>query len=104
VPTDYQTMLENAADLIAKYQAARTALASYQNPRAWLNTKFGKPKGQHNYIFPDAFDDNTCQSGVENNVKNYLYRQSITKDKVLNQYQTILPEFLAGGIRRQHFL
>jgi len=44
---------------------ALTALASYQNPRAWLNTKFGKSRGQHNYIFPDAFDDNTCQSGIK---------------------------------------
>jgi len=103
-PANYQTLLENAADLIAKYQAARTALASYQNPRAWLNTKFGKSRGQHNYIFPDAFDDNTCQSGIKNNVKNYLSRQTITINEVLNRYQTILPEFLAGGIRRQHFL
>jgi hypothetical protein len=85
-------------------QAAWTTLARYQNPRSWLNTKFGKPRGRHNYIFPETFDDNNCQSGIDNNVNHYLSSQTITKKGVIEQYQTILPEFLPGGIRRQYVL
>jgi hypothetical protein len=106
-PRNSPDLLETAADLIARYQAARLALVSCQPTRSWLDPKFGKQRGnKYKHIFPESFDDATCQAGITQKVQEYLNQVSSVIDNtmVIQTYQNLLPECLAGGVRRQNFL
>jgi len=105
-PRNYPDLLETAADLIARYQAARLALVSCQPAKIRLDSKFGKPRGKHGYPFPELFDDATCQSELTQKVQGYLNQVSSVIDNtmVIQTYQNLLPECLADGVRRQNFL
>ncbi|MCP4701598.1 MAG: hypothetical protein GY862_32775 [Gammaproteobacteria bacterium] len=105
-PPNYSQLLDNAANLIACYQAARTALAVFQNTAVQLNTKFGLSRGKSRYLFPNKFDDANCQAGILQNVMNYerQYKEA-DSNNVLQKYQTFLPDCTdAAGNRRQDFL
>jgi hypothetical protein len=104
-PPNYEKILEDAADKIWRYQAARTALSSCRKYFRPLQTAFGKARGKENHPFPEDFADSACRYGINNTVDLHLSKnQFIDKQEVFYKYQTLLPEFDINGIRRQYFL
>lgn len=103
--TSYYEMLDQAANEIANYQAARITLSSFQLGQKRLLTKFGEARGKHNYLFPTVLNDQACQDALRDEVNIYQqHHQQISEDSVLNRYAALKQECNIGGVRRQHFL
>jgi hypothetical protein len=105
MPKNYLTLLEQASDKIWRYQAARTALSNCYKHFQALEISFGKKRGKENYPFPEYFTDAAIRLGLKETVDSHRAKNKLVeKNEVLETYQTLLPEFDRGGIRRQYFL
>lgn len=100
----YQRHLDAAADRLAAYQAARTALSSCRRRLRPLPTSWGPERGQDKHPHPDDISDEGCRSGLRTTVEEYGAGQIVTPEEALDRYVALLPEFAATGQRRRDFL
>jgi hypothetical protein len=99
---DYRAALEQSAENIADYTAARTALSLSRQPLLPLNNCWGDTGGQH--PFPDRLAESDCRIGITEIVSQYEQAQVIREDNVLNSFEQLLPVCRIGGVRFQSFL
>jgi len=95
---DYEALIQQGADEVYAYQAARTALSNCRRqftdlPSTWL------PKRLPNDLSPTA-----CLAAIRNVVDQHAIEQVVTVDEVTERFNALLPEFAGGGVRRQDFL
>jgi hypothetical protein len=95
---DFEALIQQGANEIFAYQAARTALSNCRKqftdlPSTWL------PKRLPNDLSPAA-----CLAAIRDVVDQHSAEQAVTVDEVTERFNTLLPEFVGGGARRQDFL
>ncbi len=100
----YREHLDAAADRLAAYQAARTALSTCRRRFRPMPTSWGPERGRDKHPFPDDLGPEDCRAGLRATVEEHHGGQSVTPEDVLARYEELLPEFTAGGPRRRYFL
>lgn len=104
VQEEYVARMTAAADSIATYQAARTALSNCRRRLRPLPTSWGPPRGPDRHPFPDDLSDHGCRQGICSAVAEHQTGQVVTSDEVVERYEELLPELAGEGIRRRDFL
>jgi len=99
---DYRAALEESAQNIADYTAARIALSLSRQQLLPLNNCWGNIGGQH--PFPDRLAESDCRIGITDIVRQYEQAQIIRENDVLNFFDQLLPVCRVGGNRFQSFL
>ncbi|MDQ1354927.1 MAG: hypothetical protein QG657_5236 [Acidobacteriota bacterium] len=100
----YKQALIRARNLIAIYQAARTALSTNRSRFNPLASAFGKECGREKHLFPAALDEESCKKGILENIDKYRKTQSVDEKSVLNSFEMYKSECLEGGQRFNDFL
>lgn len=100
----YGGLLTQAADTIAIYQAARTALSLVRTRFEPLPDCWGPPRTADRHPFPPDISDAACRGGIETTVTDHAIEQTVTVEQAIDRYEQLLPDFAADGIRRQDYL
>jgi len=100
----YRTALEAAADSVHVYEAARTALAFSRKRFNPLPSSWGRMRGDDKHQFPDEFSDGACRQGIQEVVRSHGEGQGVVIEEVISEFERLLPEFRAGGVRRSAYL
>lgn len=96
---DYRDLLEQAADRIAYYTAARTALSLSRKMPPPLTNQWGtKTQG---WMFPSTLDKDSCRQEIQSIVNAY---QIPAGKNALDLFETLCDTCTQGGVRRQDFL
>lgn len=95
---DYQNALDRAAETIATYSATRTALACEQFKNFW-----GEAVRQGHY-FPQKLGKKACQVKIDEIVREYGKDRLISKEDVLDKFNTLRSECQPGGSRFKSYL
>ncbi len=90
-PVAYTQELNRAADQVAIYTAARTALSLSRTPARLIN------------FFHPHDTESECRAALHRILSDY-HTDLPQETRVLEKFDAILPECQAGGNRRQHFL
>lgn len=101
---EYKGQLENAAEKLSTYQAARTALSGCRPRFRDLRSKWGQPRGRDRHQFPDDFSEPGCREGIESTVSAHAASQMVTVETAMERFEELLPEFNDGRVRRRDFL
>jgi len=100
----YRNALEAAADSIQVYEAARTALAFSRKRFNPLPSSWGRARGGDKHEFPDDLSEGACRQGIQDIVGSHGKGQSVLIEEVITQFDRLLPDFRAGGVRRNAYL
>lgn len=103
-PDDYAAALAAARDRLRLYQAARAALSGRRRRFTPLSSSFGRERGREGHPLPDDTSEEACREGIRECVEAYNAGQSVTVEEVHATFDTLKPEFVAGGARYRHFL
>jgi hypothetical protein len=102
-PAKYERALDDAAQRIAAYTAARTALSLWPlyAPMAnrWGDAVFG---GDHR--FPSDRSPEACRAAIRQVVVTYETKRRVEVDDVLERFEQLHAECQPGGIRFAHCL
>lgn len=98
----YRRQLDAAAERIAVYQAARTALSNCRRRFQPLPASWGPERGRDKHPFPDDLSGAACREGIQRTVAAHLVEQ-VSPEEVMRRYDELLPEFAEGGIRRRSY-
>lgn len=101
---NYREVLEDAANAIANYQAARTALSVSRRRFQELPSCWGPEDAFDRQPFPQDLSDRGCRDALRVSVQAHAAGQAVTIDEVNMRYEQLLPEFAAGGARRRDYL
>jgi len=97
-PDEYCEALEQSAEAIADYTAARIALSLSRLPRLLpLNNNWGTK--QWGIIFPESLSETDCRQQISRIVGDYEREQIIQQTTVLNKFEEMLPSCRPGGVR-----
>lgn len=101
---DYRAALENSADAVADYTAARIALSLPHQTRLPLRNCWGTQGINSSHLFPEFLSESDCCEGIKKNVRLYEQTQIIREDDVLSSFNELLLSCRSGGTRFQYFL
>jgi hypothetical protein len=103
---EYRVALQNSAEVIANYTAARIALSLYfRNRPSPPNNFWGEERDfKEGYRFPKdkGLTEINCRSEVNNIIKQYEQKLSSPKVDVLSQFNRLLPACWLDGSRFQN--
>lgn len=97
-PDEYQVALDRAAESIAAYSAARTALTCDR-----FKNFFGE-EVRKGYWFPPKLGRDYCQTKIAEIVREYAKGRIVSEDNVLDKFKTLLPHCRPGGSRFDFYL
>ncbi|MEB3829700.1 hypothetical protein LKK83_19720 [Phormidium sp. CCY1219] len=97
-PNEYQSALDNAAEKIAAYSAARTALACERFKNFWGE------EVRKGHCFPRKIGKKPCQERIAEIVREYGGFHVVSEADVENKFSTLLPQFKPGGSRFADYL
>lgn len=97
----YQSALQQVAESIVEYTAARIALSMSRIRLNWTN-KWGRRRGRDRYVFPDDRSEADCRSGIQDIVRQLS--EMMKEGDVLNRFDELLPFCRPEGRRFQYFL
>lgn len=100
----YTGALESARERLKYYQAARAALSDRRRRFSPLSCSFGRGRGREKHPLPDDMNEATCREGINECVLRYNTKQSVTVEEVNAAFDVLKPQFLAGGVRYNHYL
>jgi len=104
-PSQYQQVLDRAADRLSAYTAARVALTRHRIHWRPLPNRWGRPRGSDRYPFPDNLKRKECRKRIRSLVRRYAPSAPLDPAVVLReftaQYQHHRP---STGLWRMHFL
>ena len=101
---DYQQSLEQAIDSIRLYSAARTALSCYKFKNYWgeevkdFKARYQFPKN------PRDLSQQHCRDAIQRIVQDTNVDRIVTADRVIEKFDTLLPEFRPNGDRLNNAL
>lgn len=93
----YQNALNEAAEQIATYSAARTALACENFKNYWGD------EVREGHLFPPKLGRNYCQGRIAEIVREYRGNRIVSEEDVQEKFRTLLLEFKSGS-RFQNYL
>ena len=97
---DYQRVLQQAADSLKFYTAARTALSCSGFTNRW-GTSVGNIFSA-NYSFPGNLSRQACLTKIEEIVNQRKGDRIITAAAVVEKFENLVPQFSPSGYRRSH--
>lgn len=98
-PDEYKSALDEAANRISAYSAARTALACEGFKNFW-----GEEVGNSRYCFPPQLGKDYCQGRIAEIVRDYRKDRLVSEADVQNKFSNLLPKFRNGGLRFTDYL
>lgn len=93
----YQNALDKAAEDIAAYSAARTALACENFKNYWGD------EVREGHLFPPKRGKDYCQVRIAEIVRKYKGDRIVLEEDVQNKFRALLPKF-RNGVRFQNYL
>ncbi len=99
---EYQQALEQASESIRLYTAARTALSCYKFKNYWgeeikdFKARYQFPKN------PRDLSKQNCEDAIRKIVQDANVDRIVTIDRVIEKFETLLPEFRPNGQRLNH--
>jgi hypothetical protein len=100
----YGTKLASAAESVAYYAAARTALTHSRLRFSPLVNCWGVERGHDKHCFPDQRGQADCRSQIGEIVNAHGRAQEVKVEDVLQRFDQLVPACHPGGQRFQHFL
>ena len=97
-PDEYQNALDKAAENIAAYSAARTALSCERLINFWGE------KVRKGHDFPRRLGKDSCLVKIGEIVRENKGDRIITEEDVTNKFNALLPKFRPGGERFADYL
>ncbi|MEQ9001376.1 MAG: hypothetical protein RID53_33360 [Coleofasciculus sp. B1-GNL1-01] len=95
---EYQNALDEAAETISAYSAARTALACEGFKNFWGE------EVRKGYCFPKQIGKNVCLTKIGEIVRGYKGERLISEGDVQTKFKTLLPQFRPNGARFNDYL
>jgi hypothetical protein len=101
----YREMLEESANMISMYAAARRAVSrSLPEPfPSHVQKKWGQKAG-NNHFFPIELDENGCRDYIRETASQHRQAHELFEEKVFVEYDSLLPSFRPDGEAFTHFL
>ena len=97
----YQSALDKAAEKIAAYTAARTALFCSGFSNHWgEEVKVSGTK----YCFPKKLGKEACETNIRKIVEERKGDRIVQPKNVIEKFNQLLPQFRPGGVRFQNYL
>ena len=97
---EYQRALQQAAERLKFYTAARTALSCTGFKNRWGTSI--KNVFSANYSFPGSLDRQACLTKIEEIVNQGKGDRVITAADVMQKFEGLVPQFNASGHRQSH--
>ena len=101
--TTYQRALDDAAQRIAAYTAARTAL-SHWPPFAPMANRWGDSVYGGDHLFPADHSPDACRTAIRRVVETYETARRVDVEEVLRRFEQVHSECRPGGVRFAHYL
>ncbi|QJB26353.1 hypothetical protein [Limnospira fusiformis] len=96
--SEYQNALDQAAQKIAAYSAARTALACEKFKNLWGD------KVRQGHSFPPKLGEDYCEVRIAEIVRKYKGERIVSEKDVQGKFRDLLPKFKSAGSRFQNYL
>jgi hypothetical protein len=100
----YEAALQESAESIAAYTAARTALSLARVRFRPLQNAWGKERGASDHRFPDQRAETDCRAAICDILASHEATQIVSVEDVLERFAALLPVCRRGGSRLAHFL
>lgn len=97
-PTDYDHALQNAANHMIHYTAARTALSCVRPRFSPLRNEWENARNIND------LSELACRSGIRQVIASYAEQQIVSEESALQLFESFLPQCRPGGRRFEHFL
>ena len=101
---EYAQALHSAAQGLAEYTAARTALSIIRPRFEPLSNSWGAERGKAKHIFPPDLSIEACRTGILLSLQTHAQNQVVGQERAIQQFESCLPECHPGGSRFEHFL
>lgn len=100
----YTQALERAADSIAVYTAARTALSLSRRRFQPLANRWGPQGGRFRHSVPEERQATACRTQVQAILQRQSEDLSVREEEVLSRFDALTIECSSGGCRHENFL
>ena len=101
---EYVHALRTAAQGLAVYTAARTALSIIRPRFEPLDNGWGDERGKAKHIFPQDLSQEACRAGILHSIQTHAQNQMVSEERAIQQFESCLPECQPGGQRFEHYL
>jgi hypothetical protein len=96
-PGRYRQILENAADRLSSYAAARVALSTSRIAVRQLKNQWGQPRGHDRHPFPRSLEKSSCRKHLRREVRACAENVVPTERQVVERFKSLLREFGENG-------
>jgi len=100
----YNAILQESAESIADYTAARMALSRSRMRFNPLQNAWGSQRGISDHRFPDQRAEADCRAAICDILASHEATQTVPVENVLDRFDALLPAHRPGGGRFAHFL